>query len=141
MDEAVVQTQFSSRVIFHQVQLKHIDCLYRVLKDFTVVDPFSNVRSRYRDPLDEKTAENLVQNIAPHLKLDLLLPTLKEFIASHLTEDTLTTSSTIKEMLNFYDDEDNFHTMPWFKTGFPNNITLSNVVDVYNKLEEVDKSE
>eukprot|EP00463_Aulacantha_scolymantha_P003853 TRINITY_DN477_c1_g1_i1.p1 TRINITY_DN477_c1_g1~~TRINITY_DN477_c1_g1_i1.p1 ORF type:complete len:164 (-),score=24.21 TRINITY_DN477_c1_g1_i1:479-901(-) len=133
MNEDVVKLQFGSKVVCQQVQLKHIDCLYRTLKDYTTVDPFSNVRSKYRDPLDEKTAEHLVQDVAPKLKLDLVLPVLKEFIATRLTEDTLGSSLSIKEMM-FYSKEA-FREMQWFSSGFPENISLSNIVDVFYKLQ------
>ncbi len=42
---------------FTQVRLKHIDCLWKLLRDFTVADPFANVRPKYRDPLDEKMTD------------------------------------------------------------------------------------
>lgn len=37
-----------------QVRLKHIDALWKMLRDYTVVDPFVNVAKRYKAPLDEK---------------------------------------------------------------------------------------
>jgi hypothetical protein len=130
--------EFGSAVVSQKVKLKHVDHLRRVLRDFTVVDPFSQVRPKYRQPLDEKQTEDL-RSVASQLKLDWLMPVLKEYIISQLTEDFQRDSDPIKAIVSYLVHEETdsyFSDMPWFEVHFPGYLLMSQIMATYNILQQ-----
>eukprot|EP00455_Lapot_gusevi_P008910 TRINITY_DN1393_c0_g1_i11.p1 TRINITY_DN1393_c0_g1~~TRINITY_DN1393_c0_g1_i11.p1 ORF type:complete len:543 (+),score=276.56 TRINITY_DN1393_c0_g1_i11:197-1630(+) len=124
-----------SQVVSQQVRLKHIESLYNALRDHITVDPFANVRPKYREPIDEKTAENLVNVVKSNqLDLNILLPILKNFITSNLSEDLLSSQQPIKHVIGYLEANDTYLVdMPWF-ANFPEDLLMCNVVEVFNTL-------
>eukprot|EP01006_Ploeotia_vitrea_P051306 TRINITY_DN67549_c12_g1_i1.p2 TRINITY_DN67549_c12_g1~~TRINITY_DN67549_c12_g1_i1.p2 ORF type:complete len:642 (+),score=400.22 TRINITY_DN67549_c12_g1_i1:28-1926(+) len=132
--------EFVSRTLLKEVCLKHIDALWRLLRDFTVVDPFTHVRTKYKAPLDEKQAE-LLQESVDALKLDVLVPLLKEFICSQLTEDHMGDDADVKGTVGYIDLPDGdayLMDLDWFD-AFPDGLQMKNVLAVYKLLEEAHK--
>jgi len=132
-------TEFDSKTIAQQCQLKHIDALWKLLRDATVTDVFASVRPKYRAPLSERQKQ-AVQALAQQKKLDLdvLLPVMKEFVTSQLREDQTAASRSVKETIGFCEVKDqNLSDLPWFQSFFPDDLLMSNMLDVYHTLESV----
>jgi hypothetical protein len=128
------EAQFGSSLVSREVKLKHIDSLWKLLRDYTVVDPFANVRPKYRQPATQEQSELLVK-VAPLLDLDVLLPLVSEFICSQLTEDHLSADSDIKDTIGYLEAADVFLVdLAWF-SHFPAGLTMAHVLDMYKTLE------
>ncbi len=78
--------EFGSKIISEQVLLKHIDSLWKLLRDFCVTDPFAGVSPKYREKLDAASHEAMLKS-AEQLDKKVLLPLLKEFITSRLADE------------------------------------------------------
>jgi len=132
MDEA----EFGSRLIGDVVRLKHIDSLWRLLREYTVVDPFEAVRPKYKEPLDEKLAASLT-HACEKLDTRTLLPCLRDFIEEILTEDYMNVAATIKEMIGqraVGDPPSYLESFEWFNE-FPSDIFMKNIVAAYHCIE------
>jgi len=117
------------------VKLKHIDSLWKILRDFTVIDPFVNIHPKYREPLDTKSLE-VVQQAAEHFDRVLLLPVFKEFLIGQLTEETFNAKESIKNTIGFLEVADAYlNDLPWFATYFPPDLANKNILDVYKVIE------
>jgi len=131
-------TEFESKTISQQVQLKHIDSLWKLLRDCTVTDVFAAVRPKYRQVLSDKVKTSLMALVQQKkLDLDVLLPKMKEFITSQLREDQTAAHRSIKETIGFceIDDAQTMGDLGWFKAFFPDDITMSHMMDTYTTLE------
>jgi len=128
---------FGSNIVSSQVQLKHIDCLWKLLRDFTVVDHFANVRPKYRQILDESRAAGLIKD-AKFLELGILLPLMKELITGPLTSDLMGANISLKETMGHLQHDDTYlMDLPWFKDYFLDDLPMSVALDVYKRLEAV----
>jgi len=139
MDDNSKESEFDSKTISQQVQLKHIDSLWKLLRDCTVTDVFANVRPKYRQLLGEKQKSVLTMLCQQKkLDLDVLLPLMKEFVTSQLREDQTAASRSIKETIGFCEAGDqNLSDLVWFKTFFPDDLLMSHAMDAYQTLESV----
>ena len=128
--------EFGSRVVSHSVQLKHVDALWKLLRNITEVDPFANVRQKYREEMDEKSVE-LVMEAGAHLDKSILLPAMKEFISSQLVEDHISADGHIKEIVGYLESQDGEYLvdLPWFATHFPSMLQMRHALSVFNTLE------
>jgi len=129
------EAEFGSNIISSRVLLKHIDSLWRLLRDYTVVNPFANVRPRYKAPLDGKQKEKLLASCA---KLDLvvLLPLMKDMIVSSLNEDTFGTEAKLKDSLAYLTAGDVFLAdLPWFE-HFPDDLHNKHFLESFKVLEQ-----
>jgi len=132
------EVEFGSSLIATKVKLKHIDCLRKLLRDFTVVDPFASVRPKYRAPLDEKDQALLTERAAK-MDLNVLCSVLKEYIISILSEDNQSATHTIKSVMDFLLDDvsDQYLSeMPW-AAEFPDKLVMGQILETYRCLERV----
>lgn len=67
-----------------QVRLKHLEAVWRVLVAVTQVDVMADVDARYKEDLTLEEEEELRAACERVLKLDVLLPVLKDYICKHL---------------------------------------------------------
>jgi len=115
--------------------LKHIDSLWKLLRDFTIIDPFVNVHPKYRDPLDAKMGSQVAQ-ACEHFDKSVLLPLMKEFIIAQLSEDHISVKESIKTIIGYLEASDTYLVdLPWFHTYFPNSLLMKNIMDVYKLIE------
>jgi len=137
MDDNSKESEFDSKTISQQVQLKHIDSLWKLLRDCTVTDAFANVRPKYRQALHEKSKTVLLSLVQQKkLDLDILLPIMKDFITSQLREDQTAATRTIKETIGFCEANDqNLSELAWFKQFFPEYLLMSSIMEAYRALE------
>ncbi len=89
-----------------KVALKNINSLWKLLRDFAVSNPFASVRPKYCQPLESKHTESLRDALKVRLgedRLDCrtLVPLLKEFIISQLTEDHIGSNKSIKGTIGY----------------------------------------
>lgn len=118
-----------------QLRLKHIESVHSALRDYLTVDPFAQVRLKYKQPLDEQSAQ-MVTGTARQGTLDLsvLLQVMKTFIIASLSEDTINDKVSIKETLSYLEYQDTYLSdFPWF-AAFPDAVPMANIVEVYNAL-------
>jgi len=132
------EVEFGSNLVTQKVQLKHVDCLRKLLRDYTVVDPFANVRPKYRSPIDEKSQENLRVAMA---KVDLapMLPAMKEYMIAQLSEDTQAGDFKIKDMLAQIANEEldvYLIELPGVHR-FPDTLVMSQFLEVYRCLSKL----
>uniref|UniRef100_A0A7S0DVA6 Uncharacterized protein n=1 Tax=Amorphochlora amoebiformis TaxID=1561963 RepID=A0A7S0DVA6_9EUKA len=126
---------FGSHTIQSKIKLKHIDSLWKTLRDFTVKDPFENVHARYKEVLDAKDGKQL-KTATKKLDLDSLVPTLQELIIQRLTEPQMSATAPIADFIGWAPVGENFmNDLSWFQ-HFPPKIPMSNIVDVYKLLSE-----
>jgi len=126
---------FGSHTIQSKIKLKHIDSLWKTLRDFTVKDPFENVHARYKEVLDTKEGKQL-QTAASKLDLDALVPTMQELIIQRLTEPQMSAKAPIADFIGWAPVGENFmNDLEWFK-AFPSKIEMKYIVDVYKMLSE-----
>lgn len=79
-----------------------------------MVDPYANVRNKYRDVLDRDTAMR-VASAASSMDLELLISGLGEFIATQLSEDHISATTEIKSVIGYIAVGDDFLVdIPWF---------------------------
>jgi len=137
MDDNSKESEFDSKTISQQVQLKHIDSLWKLLRDCTVTDVFANVRPKYRQLLSDKPKAALLSLCQQKkLDLDILLPLMKDFITSQLREDQTAATRSVKETIGFCEVNDqNLSDLTWFKTFFPDDIQMSHIMDAHRTLE------
>jgi len=131
------QAEFGSSTVTKHVRLKHIDALWKLLRDYTVADPFENVRPKYRVDLDEKQTSKLI-SLASKLDLEVLLPAMKEFITTQLTEDHTNVAAVIKEVVGWLTMPDGsayLNDMSWF-THFPDTFPMKHMLSLYKTLED-----
>jgi hypothetical protein len=129
------EADFGSRTISQQVRLKHIDSLWKLLRDVTVVDPFANVRPKYRESLDEKQSEALLAATAL-MDVEVLLPLLREFICGQLTEEHIDKESSLKATLGFLESGDAYLSdLPWFASSFPAALLMKHAMATYELLD------
>jgi len=128
------EAEFGSKVVSSRVLLKHVDALWRLLRDFTVVNPFANVRPRYKAKLDEKLKAELL-DVSHKFDLPILLPAMKDCMMSQLSEDTLGAEMMLKETLDYWfqqlDDQGN---LDWLQL-FPEEIQNQHFLETYYLLE------
>ena len=80
----------------------------------------------------------MIRSAAPSLKLDLLLPIMKDFIIGQLSESHMSDSSPIKSTIGYLELNDNYLVdLPWFKAGFPEQVLMENILAVFQELEAV----
>jgi hypothetical protein len=130
--------EFGSVSVTTMVKLKHMDCLRKLLRDYTVVDPLAGVRSKYRAPLEEKERE-LLTKAAATLDLTILVPLLKEMMIDHLSEDHLSATQGIKEVAGMLVHEESdayLSDMPWFE-AFPSHLPMGQIFSVYEMLSQL----
>jgi len=127
--------EFGSKIISEQVCLKHIDSLWKLLRDFCVTDPFAAVSPKYREKLDAKAHEMLLKT-SDSLDKKVILPLLKEFITSRLSDEHYGKDKPIKEIVGFLEAGDSFLSdLGWFNTHFPAMLQMRHILDVYTILE------
>jgi hypothetical protein len=123
----------SGSVFYSQMRLKHIESVHVALRDYLTVDPFAQVRPKYKDVLDQQTSQE-VTTLAKSNSLDasVLLPVLKNFIITTLNEDLISEKVAIKEVAAYLESDDVYLSdLPWF-ANFPESIRMGNVVDFFN---------
>jgi hypothetical protein len=76
----------SQTVYSQEVRLKHLEHLWSLLTEATNVDLFSRVDLSYMGALSFEEEEDMRLACDKALKLDILLPLLKNFIITQLTE-------------------------------------------------------
>jgi hypothetical protein len=136
------EVEFGSPLVTTKVKLKHMDCLRKLLRDYTVVDPFASVRPKYRLPLDEKE-QDVLTKAASTMDLAILCPVLKEFIIEQLKEEHLSSHTTMKDVAGMliHEESDNYISdFDWFNDFFPTQFTMAQSVEVYdllNKLQSI----
>jgi hypothetical protein len=131
------EVEFGSKIVTQKVKLKHIDCLRKLLRDFTVVDPFSSVRPKYRAALDEKSKEHLIE-LSNFMDLTVFVPLLKEYMIEQLGEDFQSEDSSMKAIVGFLcvEESDQYLSdLPWFTSHFPDSLRMKNCMDVYTTLQ------
>ncbi len=127
--------EFGSKIISEQVLLKHIDSLWKLLRDFCVTDPFAGVSPKYREKLDAASHDALVKS-AEQFDRKLLLPLLKEFITSRLADEHYGKDKPIKEIVGFLEAGDVFLSdLTWFDHHFPKTLQMRHILDAYTILE------
>jgi len=129
--------EFGSNIVSSQVRLKHIDSLWKLLRDYTVVDHFANVRPKYRQILDEQRAAVMLKD-AKFLDLGVLLPLMKELITGPLTADLMGANIALKDAMGNTSHMDTYlMDLPWFSDYFSGDLPMSVALDVYKRLEAV----
>jgi hypothetical protein len=129
--------EFGSNIVSSQVRLKHIDSLWKLLRDYTVVDHFANVRPKYRQILDEPRAAEMLKD-AKFLDLGVLLPLMKELITGPLTSDLMGANIALKDAMGNTSHMDTYlMDLPWFADYFPADLPLCFALDVNKRLEAV----
>jgi hypothetical protein len=129
------EAEFGSSIISQQVKLKHIDALWKLLRDLTVVDPFSVVHAKYKAALDEKSAQALA-TVCDRLDTKMLVPMLKEFITDQLQEEHIGSDASIKVTIGYLMAGDVYlFNLPWFATHFPENLTMRNILEVWRVID------
>jgi len=131
------EVEFGSKIVTQQVKLKHIDCLRKLLRDFTVVDPFACVRPKYRAAIDEKSKEQLIE-LSSLMDLAVLVPLLKEYMIGQLGEDFQSEESSMKSIVGYLciEESDQYLSdLPWFHQYFPDSLLMKNCMQVYQILE------
>jgi len=98
--------ELGSAAVSSKVALKNINSLWKLLRDFSVLDPFAGVRPKYRQVLDQDHFDSLKQALKIRLgeeRLDcrILVPLLKEFIISQLGEDHIGAKKSIKGTIGY----------------------------------------
>jgi hypothetical protein len=120
--------------VAREIQLQHLDALWKVLQDLQDPDPFSGVSVKYRKKLDSAMLAN-VQDACASLELEELLPGMKGFIQAYLMEESLSDVSTLKEVLSPVDwGGGEFQDQAWFVDHFPEQPLMQHAVDVYMTL-------
>lgn len=133
--------EFGSPTVAKQVQLKHIDAVWKMLQDYSIVDHFANIRPKYRQSLPPPAARGLT-TLASRLDLDLLLPLMKEFITGQLCEDHIGAAVTIKSVIAYLQaGDDALVDFPWFEQIFPEDILMCCALHTYETLEAAGKEE
>jgi len=128
------EAEFGSRTIGSSVLLKHIDSLWRLLRDFTVVNPFSHIRPRYREKVDEKLKEKLIK-ACEHLDLPIILPLYKDMMMSKLNEDTFGRDGKLIDTLGYIMVDDVWlNELPWFRY-FPEELENRHFLEAYKIME------
>eukprot|EP01113_Clastostelium_recurvatum_P024456 TRINITY_DN291_c1_g1_i3.p1 TRINITY_DN291_c1_g1~~TRINITY_DN291_c1_g1_i3.p1 ORF type:complete len:1639 (-),score=510.17 TRINITY_DN291_c1_g1_i3:36-4808(-) len=140
-----------STAISKYTQLQHIVSLWTLLDENLNVDPFKDVHPKYKKALPE-VHEVALRGCMGLLRLDVLLPTLKDFILSNLNETggNLADNIPIKEALGFCEVDMVFsegasssatktssvalNEMRWFETHFPPTIPMSCCMETYKVL-------
>eukprot|EP00457_Paulinella_chromatophora_P000419 gb/GEZN01000419.1/.p1 GENE.gb/GEZN01000419.1/~~gb/GEZN01000419.1/.p1 ORF type:complete len:1217 (-),score=225.46 gb/GEZN01000419.1/:414-4064(-) len=127
---------FGSDFIHTRIALKHIDGLWILLRDFTVVNPFATVRPKYKQPLTKQQTDDLLDACSEHGGLDLgvLMPVFKSMIIEYMSEDTL--GGTVKDALAYcMADRDSFLSdLEWFEE-FPGDIPIAQALETFKLLE------
>lgn len=129
------EAEFSSNTISQTVRLKHVDALWKLLRDYTVVDPFASVQARYREPIDEKMREVVTASVE-HLDLKQMMPLMKEFMQTQCGENCqMNHEESLKVCMSFLgvsDGELTLGDLPWFSKFFPEQVKMRNLLDTYN---------
>lgn len=131
MDEA----EFGSRIVSDAVKLKQIDALWKLLRDFTVVDPFAQVRPKYKVALDEKQAA-LLTAACDRIDVKTIVPLLKEFIETSLSEDYMNEDASMAETVgNLASGDTLLASLDWF-VHWPEALPMKNCLDAFHLLEQ-----
>eukprot|EP00468_Gymnochlora_sp_CCMP2014_P001514 CAMPEP_0167741726 /NCGR_PEP_ID=MMETSP0110_2-20121227/1016_1 /TAXON_ID=629695 /ORGANISM="Gymnochlora sp., Strain CCMP2014" /LENGTH=5340 /DNA_ID=CAMNT_0007625809 /DNA_START=69 /DNA_END=16091 /DNA_ORIENTATION=- len=127
------EVDFGSHTIQSKIKLKHIDSLWKTLRDYTVKDPFERVHSRYKETLDAKETKKLTA-AAAKMDLEVLVPTMQDVIYQKLTEPITAGNSNISDFIGWVQVGENFmNDLPWFQS-FPGKIQMRCIVDAYKLL-------
>jgi len=128
--------EFGSAIIAQHVQLKHIDSLWRLLRDFAVADPFANVHPKYRVAFKDQKDQEAVAQAAESMDKTVLLPIMKEYLISQLKEAHTNAAATIKSTIGIFDHNDqDLADVDWFKSHFPEHILMANMLVTYQAIE------
>jgi len=131
----LLDADFGSTTISTEVKLMHLDSLWRLLKDTSIVEPFAIIRPKYKEPLDSDPSVLDALKVLGASNVELLLPLLKDFMTSYLVEDHISATSTIKENFGFWEyQEGSLADLPWFNT-FPATVQMRHAVAFYNLME------
>ena len=124
-----------SNAISNQVQLKHIEALYLLLRSQVSGDLFSSVHKKYKVELETNLINELNINIQ-YLDLNILLPCLREFIISQLAEEHISINQSMLELIGYLEYQDSYlNDLPWIKY-FPKNITMKYCLNTFKYLEQ-----
>lgn len=132
----LLDADFGSATVSSEVKLMHIDSLWKLLRDTSIVDPFANVRPKFKEHLDiDPTLQQAFKAMGAS-NIEVLLPLFKDFITSYLSEDVMSAASTVKENLGFWEYQDVFLSdLPWFEQHFPATVLMKHVVALFHIME------
>jgi len=133
----LIQDELPSRTISKNIALKHLASLLDALNDMTSCDIFGNVDIEYMGELSEDSQLQLV-TASENLELGLLLPTLRSFITSRLTTQSMASDISLKECLGYCEVGDFYlEECEWFDDFFPEDVLMKETVKTYHLLEQL----
>lgn len=127
---------FKSPTITTTVLLKHLESLWKVLRDFTVVNPFLRISQKYKTPLDEKMKTQL-RTFAKELDLGEFLAAVKDYMLNSLEEEIIGQNQLLCDALGYLQhDSGEFREFSWFEK-FPKGLQNRHCFETYIFLVEI----
>jgi len=132
-----------SKTIEQQVCLKHVASLWSTLRSLLVKSKFQDVHIIYKHHLESKITRKIKEDVTggpltTDRRLETLLQLMQTTIATVLVESSMDASKPAKDFIGLAELDGKFlRTYEWFQQGFPGDVPLSCVVDLYKTLEDV----
>ena len=135
MFDSSIWDDVTTPTISQQIQLQHLQSLYLCLEEKMKGNPLDNVLFKYRENLIESD-EVLLRTGGNLMKLDILLPVIREFMVEELSDEgRWKETENLKMFLTFAGEKSNVDLeVDWFEDNFPEGLELRHCYQSYQFL-------